>query len=382
MEKMSLPISAFISTYDAERWLEKVFLGACGFLAGTVAWFAAYLLAFCLISPVFATTPSWGAKQSRGIDTPFSELKPGEWIWGGDDTSMGPMVVVASLDEQRLYAYRNGVLVAISTISTGRPGHETPTGVFTILEKDKDHHSKKYNNAPMPYEERLTWDGIALHAGGLPGYPESHGCLHLPTEFARLLFGSTTMGMTVVIAKQGTTPSTMVHPGILSPVDARSGKQVDVPSLPDGRAFSWTPEQAKDGPVSLVLSRSDKQIVVLRAGVEIGRSRLGLDESARRMGTHVYVMSPNYLEGTFPRFPGGKAPQWHAYAVAGHESEGGEILDPGMVNGVRLPPGFVSQVYPLLQPGTILVATDAAILPTTTGKQGVRVVDAEPPAQN
>ncbi|HEX7804070.1 MAG TPA: L,D-transpeptidase [Pseudoxanthomonas sp.] len=354
----------------------------CSFLSGTTGWFVACLLVFCLMVPAFATTPSWGAKQSRGIDTPFNELRPGEWIWGRDDASMGPMVVVASLDEQHLYAYRNGVLVAISTISTGRPGHETPTGVFTILEKDKNHHSKKYNNAPMPYEERLTWDGIALHAGGLPGYPESHGCLHLPTEFARLLFGSTTMGMTVVIAKQGTTPSSMAHPGMLSPVDAHSGKHVDVPSLPDGREFRWTPEQARDGPVSLVMSRSDKQIVVLRGGVEIGRSHLVLDESARRMGTHVYVMSPSYLEGAFPQFPDGKAPQWHAYAVAGHESEGGEALDPAMVNSVRLPPGFVSQVYPLLQAGTILVATDASILPATTGKQNVRVVDAEPPAQN
>lgn len=366
---------------DASR-LHMIRVRVGTLLAEAAGRFAACLLAISLISPAWAATPFWGAKQSRGIDTPFGELKPGEWIWGGDDTSMGPMVVVASLDEQRLYAYRNGVLVAISTISTGRPGHETPTGVFTILEKDKDHHSKTYNNAPMPYEERLTWDGIALHAGGLPGYPESHGCLHLPTEFARRLFGSTAMGMTVVIARQGTAPSAMIHPGMLSPVDPRTGKHVDIPLLPDGHAFRWTPEQAKEGAVSLVLSRSDQQIVVLRGGMEIGRSRLVLADAGRRTGTHVYVMSPTYLEGTFPQFPGGKAPQWHAYAVPGYEDESDGMLDPAMVNSVKLPPGFVSQVYPLLQPGTVLVATDASILPSTTGKHGVRVVDAEPPSQN
>lgn len=354
---------------------------ACiGLRSGGARWCIVCLLALCMVAPVFAGTPFWGAKQTREIDTPFDDLRPGEWIWGGDDVSMGPMVVVASLDEQRLYAYRNGVLVAVSTISTGRPGHETPTGVFTILEKDKDHRSKKYNNAPMPYEERLTWDGIALHAGGLPGYPESHGCLHLPTEFARLLFGATTMGMTVVITTQGTAPAAMVHPGVLSPVDPRSGKRVEFPPLPDGNAYRWAPERAKEGPISLILSRSDQQIVVLRGGVEIGRSRLVLHDARRRKGTHVYVMSPGYLKGEFPSFPGGKAPQWHAYAVPGNEAEGNETLDPETVHGIELPPDFVSQVYPLLQPGTVLVATDASIQPVTTGEKNRRVVvDAEPP---
>ncbi|MEL1265877.1 L,D-transpeptidase [Pseudoxanthomonas putridarboris] len=337
------------------------------------------LLLLCSIASASATAPFWGAKQSRSVDTPLGELGPGDWIWGGDDKAMGPMVAVASIDEQRLYVYRNGVLVAVSTISTGKPGHETPTGVFTILEKDKDHHSRKYNNAPMPYEERLTWDGIAIHAGGLPGYPESHGCLHLPTEFARLLFESTDMGMTVVIARQGAVPMALVHPGVVSPVDPRSGKHPDMPSLADGREYRWTPELAEEGPISLVLSRSDRQLVVLRGGVEIGRSRLALGGPPRSSGTHVYVMSPAYMDGTFPRFPGGKAPQWHAYPVPGHESEGGEVLDAATIDSVSLPPAFVDHVYPLLRPGTILVATDAPILPATTGGQKVRVVDAEPP---
>src|SRR6185503_12097277 len=100
---------------------------------------------------------------------------------------------------QRAYVYRNGVLIAVSSVSTGKPGHETPTGVFTILQKDKDHHSNLYNNAPMPYQQRLTMGGVALHAGGLPGYPESHGCIHLPTQFAKELFAITNLGVTVVV---------------------------------------------------------------------------------------------------------------------------------------------------------------------------------------
>src|SRR5579871_5281314 len=101
---------------------------------------------------------------------------------------------------------RNGILIGATTVSTGRPGHLTPTGVFTVLQKQKEHRSTIYDGAPMPHMERLTWGGIALHAGGLPGYPESHGCVHLPSEFAKLLFDISPAGMTVVIASDATAP--------------------------------------------------------------------------------------------------------------------------------------------------------------------------------
>src|SRR6201991_4219116 len=191
-------------------------------------------LSISLASSAFASVPIWGAKASSPADTPPSALKPGEWIWGGRGASPGPMAVIVSLTEQRAYAYRNGILIAVSTVSTGKKGHETPTGVFTILQKDKDHHSKKYNNAPMPYQERLTWDGIALHAGGLPGYPESHGCVHLPTKFDEPLFHATNMGMAVVIAEAGSSPVAVVHPRPILPIDRHTGAGVVVPPLENG----------------------------------------------------------------------------------------------------------------------------------------------------
>ncbi len=86
------------------------------------------------------------------------------------------------------------------SVSTGRPGHPTPTGVFDILEKEKDHVSTIYKGAEMPWMERLTWTGIAMHAGDLPGYPDSHGCVRLPLEFSKLLYTVTTKGGTVIIA--------------------------------------------------------------------------------------------------------------------------------------------------------------------------------------
>jgi hypothetical protein len=112
--------------------------------------------------------PFWGAKASQPVETTPSSLKPGDFIWEGDAVPSGPILVVVSLPEQRAYVYRNGIRIGVSTVSTGKPGHRTPTGIFTVLQKDKDHRSKTYNNTPMPYTERLTWDGVALHAGGCP----------------------------------------------------------------------------------------------------------------------------------------------------------------------------------------------------------------------
>ena len=98
-------------------------------------------------------------------NTPPRDLKQGDFIWFGDATRSGPLLLVVSINEQLAYVYRNGVLTGVSTVSTGKKGHETPTGVFTVLQKNKDHYSNLYNNAPMPYMQRLTWGGIALHAG-------------------------------------------------------------------------------------------------------------------------------------------------------------------------------------------------------------------------
>src|SRR5262249_60590048 len=115
--------------------------------------------------------PFWGARDSLPAETPPESLRPGQFVWNPDVATSGPITMIVSLDEQRAYVYRNGLRIGYTTVSTGRKGHATPLGVFTILQKDRDHHSDKYNDAAMPWQERLTWDGVALHAGGPPGYP-------------------------------------------------------------------------------------------------------------------------------------------------------------------------------------------------------------------
>jgi hypothetical protein len=118
-------------------------------------------------------------------------------------------MLMISLAEQRAYVYRDGQRIGTSTVSSGKPGHSTPTGVFEILQKQKMHHSNKYEDprtgraAAMPWMQRLTWEGVALHAGRVRAQPASHGCVRLPAEFAQQLYGITEKGGIVVIAQDG-----------------------------------------------------------------------------------------------------------------------------------------------------------------------------------
>ena len=128
------------------------------------------------------------------------------------------MVLVVSLKQQKLDVYRGTSLVTTSQVSTGMPGHATKAGVFSILEKQKFHHSNIYSGAPMPFMNRITWSGTALHAGVVPGYPASHGCIRLPFSFAPKLFQITTVGDNVIVARDRPVPHVIDHPALFQPL--------------------------------------------------------------------------------------------------------------------------------------------------------------------
>ena len=150
---------------------------------------------------------------------PVDSLKPGQFVWEQRESYEGPLKIVAVLDIQRIYVFQNDKLLGFSTISSGKKGKETPTGIFNILQKNIDHKSNLYSNAPMPYMQRLTWDGIAMHGGHLPGYPASHGCIRLPHPFAKALFGVTQMNQEVVVLKDTSTPVKRPEPKPVPVVD-------------------------------------------------------------------------------------------------------------------------------------------------------------------
>jgi lipoprotein-anchoring transpeptidase ErfK/SrfK len=135
-------------------------------------------------------------------------LEPGTFVWQPELAAAGPVEIVVSIPRQLAYVYRGGALIGVSTVSTGRPGHSTPTGRFPILEKHREHYSNLYNSAPMPFMQRLTMGGIALHAGQIPGHPASHGCVRLPLAFARNLFAVTAVGANVHILDASPTAET------------------------------------------------------------------------------------------------------------------------------------------------------------------------------
>ena len=126
-------------------------------------------------------------------------LKPGQYLWASAIPADGDTRVVIDRLTQMAYVYKGDKLIGVSTVSTAKQGHITPLGQWTVLEKRPFYRSKKYDNAPMPWMERIDEYGIALHGGGTPGYPESHGCIHLPMKFAEKLYGLTKIGTKVVI---------------------------------------------------------------------------------------------------------------------------------------------------------------------------------------
>ena len=161
------------------------------------------LIVACVIAGAALLPAAPAAAQAIAGDALPAKLKPGQFYWYPHfqkaSSNAAPISIVVSLPQQLLFAYQDGQLIAVSTVSTGSKGRRTPAGEFAILQKKTFHRSNLYSNAPMPYMQRLTWDGIAIHAGHLPGYPASHGCIRLPAEFARQLYDLTALGGTVSV---------------------------------------------------------------------------------------------------------------------------------------------------------------------------------------
>ena len=173
---------------------------------------AALLLSGCATQmapvegPIAAPVPAkygWGysekAKAEMAATFGTAALKPADSRWVADIPAEGTTKMVVSLSDQMGYVYRAGQLVGVTTLSSGKTDHETPTGVFPILGKEKVHHSKTYDNASMPYMQRLNSYGVALHGGDNPGYAASHGCIRLPMAFAKKLYGNVARGDMVFV---------------------------------------------------------------------------------------------------------------------------------------------------------------------------------------
>ncbi|MGH8094350.1 MAG: L,D-transpeptidase family protein [Chthoniobacterales bacterium] len=303
------------------------------------------------------TATAFGMPQpsfhTKGTPTgkPTGPLKPGEYWWKPELSPNGPVVALVSIPQQTMYVYRNGILIGRSSISSGSKGHDTPGGVFTILEKKSTHRSKKYQNAPMPYMQRLTWSGIAMHSGQLPGYAASHGCIRLPYDFSVLLFQATSNGGTVVVGN-GTTPVPHLasNPGLmLAPKDLNASMLRPLGT----NEYDWHPERSPTGPITIVVSAADHALYVYRNGNPIGRAALQT-KGYGRLGENVFTL----LEGSSGKpsqlAPGREAGRWMSVSGRGNPDK--------LASRLQFNPEFAQKVADEIKPGTTVIITDQPVV--------------------
>jgi hypothetical protein len=226
----------------------------------------------------------------------------------------------------------------------------------SMLQKKVRHTSSIYKGAQMPHMQRLTWSGIALHAGHLPGYPASAGCVRMPIDFAAKLYSVTGIGTTVIIADNKSAPDHTVRPGLLF-----SGKT----GTPPTGGFVWAPDKAPKGPLSVIMSAPDRRIYVYRNGVEIGRAPVIGLESARLSGTYVYS-ADSTIDSNGRR-------DWIYTASVGKKAPNLKELE----DRISIDPSFLQDVRALIEPGTTLILTNAPVGSQTHSGSGFSILTAD-----
>jgi lipoprotein-anchoring transpeptidase ErfK/SrfK len=309
-------------------------------------------LAALLVSTAIGMEKPSAHTQGTPTGRPTGQLKPGEYWWRPQISPSGPVLALVSIPLQTMHVYRNGILIGRSTVSTGSPGHSTPSGVFTILEKKTDHYSKKYDNAPMPNMQRLTWSGICMHSGNLPGYPASHGCIRMPYDFSRNLFEATAKGGTVVISDGKTSqPHLAANPGVmLAPKDLSPDM---VRPLPVG-GYDWRPERSTVGPVTILISGKDRMLYVYRNGNPIGRASVAITGRGP-LGGSVFTMLDGVKEKPSWWAPNRQARKWMR-VTSDETGRRADIDDLG--RRLQLNPEFATKLYDAVGPGTTVIITD------------------------
>src|SRR4051794_37097759 len=173
-----------------QRWLQAVSLAVAG------------LAALIAAGNDAAARSAWSERSVEAIDL---------------RAPRDPIMVIVSLRNQRITVYDAEGWILRAPVSSGQKGRETPAGIYSVIQKVEDHYSNLYDDAYMPHMQRITWSGIALHGGVLPGHPASHGCVRMPFEFAARLFDATTMGIRVIVAPDDIAPVELTHPALLQP---------------------------------------------------------------------------------------------------------------------------------------------------------------------
>ena len=314
------------------------------------------------------------------------------------DPPKGPLQVIISIEDQRISLYDNGVLIAHSSVSTGVPGHPTPLGIFSVIGKERWHRSNIYSAAPMPYMQRITWSGIALHAGVLPGYPASHGCIRLTESFATRLWHLTKRGTRVIIARDSVRPFEITNPhlfvskstlsdsresqiataatGGITAAATASISDVGVQeanSLPVPKSNAGGAALQKARPISVFVSRKLGKLLVRQDFTPLFDVPVKIQNPEEPLGTHVFTAMASQNEGPairwtvvsmpeeFSRSPGARQKshkermkQMTATAPAVPATDKSNAA----LNRIEIPQDAFERISDLITPGSSLIVSD------------------------
>jgi hypothetical protein len=363
-----------------------------------VAAFAVFILPFGIAQAQF---PFWPQYRSWwGHHAPFrhkhqhrhakSELVKSAQI---NDSPQGPLQIIISVADQKVSLYDNGALIARSSVSTGTQRHPTPLGVFSVIGKQRWHRSNLYSAAPMPYMQRITWSGIALHAGVLPGYPASHGCIRLTNGFAARLWQLTKRGTRVIIAHDDVQPVEITNPHLFKPNVGSGSTESRTAAVPadNNMTAAATHEAAtlqvpgsvptgvasqKVVPISVFVSRKLGKLFVRRGFTPLFDVPVKIQNPEQPLGTHVFTAMEFQNEGAAIRWTVVSMPQELPRMSTGsakeREAPAKQIIESTLpvplpdkattaLDRVEIPQDVVERISELLTPASSLVISDHGI---------------------
>jgi hypothetical protein len=343
----------------------------------------------------------------------------------------GPLHIIVSIANQRVTLFSNGVRIAEAPVSTGVPDHPTPMGVFSVISKARYHNSNIYSGAPMPYMHRITWSGIAMHQGPLPGYPASHGCIRLTEAFAVKLFSISKVGARVIVTRDPVAPVNIENArlfvpkkpeekpasiaALTTPVTAEpigttemaassrieAGKMADpiangavaivepaapadIIKLPDARKPNAELHKSKD-PVQVFVSRKEAKLYVRQGFTQLFDAPVTIAEPAKPWGTHVYTVmeiGDDKARWTSVTIPSGYGRKRDADR-RGHKLSAREIdqekraadlahapTADQALERFELPKDAVDRISKLLTPGSALIVSDNPLSDETDSDTG------------
>ena len=342
----------------------------------------------------FLDRPSYqrSSRELSGLATPRHKTKRQvRAVKHEQPVPQGPLHIIVSTAKQRVTVYANGTLVGRAPVSTGMPDHPTPMGIFTVISKSRWHVSNIYSGAPMPYMQRITWSGIALHAGKLPGYPASHGCIRLPEYFATRLWALSKIGARVIVARDEVAPVAIAHPRLPVPkkpenkpgdalvAAAPAAGKIELvasvetankvgdginemsaikPASPENIVQVIPPQ--RQSPVQVFISRKQGKVFVRQDFKPIFEAPVTIAEPDRPLGTHVFTAMQMQEDGAAMQWTAVTIPSGYARArdtaVKAAAPTAAAALD-----RIEMPQEAIDRIAGLLAVGSALIVSDNAL---------------------